>query len=51
MFVIKEVLGEKGIIIIIRITRIIRAGATLVSNVFIFTWSPTIYFELQLELK
>ena len=36
---------------IIIILRIIRAGTTLVSNSFNFSWNPTIYFGFQLKLK
>ena len=36
---------------IIIILRIIRAGTTLVSNSFNFSWNPTIYFGSQLKLK
>ena len=40
---------KKDMIIII--LRIIRAGTTLVSNSFNFSWNPSIYFGFQLKLK
>ena len=46
-----DVLGEKGIIIIIRIVRITHAGTTLVSNSFNFNWNPKYIVVFQLKLN
>ena len=43
-----DVLGEKGIIILIRIVRIAHAGTKLVSNSFNFNWNPKCIVEFQL---
>ena len=46
-----DVLGEKGIIIVIRIVRITHAGTTLVSNSFNFNWNPKYIVGFQLKLN
>ena len=46
-----DVLGEKGIIIILRIVRITHAGTTLVSNSFNFNWNPKYIVGFQLKLN
>ena len=46
-----DVLGEKSIIIIIRIVRITNAGTTLVSNFFNFNWNPKYIARFQIKLN
>ena len=44
-----DVLGEKGIIIIIRKVRITHTGTTLVSNSFNINWNPKYIVGFQLS--